>query len=241
MELDFGIQKLINFLDYVLSQKSNFNIHSASYAQAPMDEIRQYRDNQYLLREQHYLFNELQTKCEEQFQLDQRSHHFWVTKDGALVGCIRATPAPFELEMALAGTPLSFSPFSDYIELSRLITSHNHEVSAFSIRLLACVALFSLKNQYSGFLAMCKAPQRRLFQRFGMKPLSNEYLTLPERNHGKYWFMAGNWNEIAMGPGCSIPEGYLIPELTTPPHPLATDLSFLDFKHNPQGNIHAQF
>lgn len=189
------IAAFTNYLISVIESSDGIELHQASYSESLIKQLRKFRDFEYQSRKQPYLLSD-QNRSDNVNDVDRRSHHIWATRNGQIIGAMRATPAPYEL-MELAPSTLSIShDFSNYLEFSRLITRASDDVSALSRKLIACGCLYGVESHMDGVIAMCKPPQRRLFERFGLAAIP-DYFVLPERNHGKYWVMNATWAAIA--------------------------------------------
>lgn len=112
------------------------------------------------------------------------------------MGCLRATPYPFELMESSA----LFSELAQarklYIEFNRCIIASNANQNTASQKLLSRAFLYACTQGYTGVVAICRASQKRLFQRFQLKALHSTPEILMERQGAKYWMLAGQCNEV---------------------------------------------
>ncbi len=188
-------QLFVNYLHGLINSQHQLTVFSKDYHSSPIAQLRDYRDMQYLIRGQSYLLHEQQSKSEQLTLADQRSQHIWIRREGHIVGAMRATPMPYELSFLAPSDFLQRYCPANYLEFGRLVTSAANDVAAISRTLIASACLHGVTHQFAGVVAMCKSPQRRLFERFGLTAVPEQF-TVAERNDGKYWLLIASWADI---------------------------------------------
>lgn len=186
----------IEYLRHLIDQRGDLLLLQGDYQSAPIVDIERYRDAYYSARNQPYLLSEQQRHCEDLSGAERRSQHFWVMWRGQIVGTMRATPAPHELCTLAPAEVLARGSFPQRLEFGRLVsTGTGEDVAAISKKLIAAACLFGVTHGHQGVIAMCKSPQRRLFERFGLSAVPPQFV-VPERNEGHYWLVQASWQEI---------------------------------------------
>lgn len=160
-----------------------------------MDAIQALRRNEYRKRGAAYL-------CEESgdFQrfnelIDERSLHLSVWRAQSLIGSMRITPSPFELSRE-TGMDFIDQDYVHHMEFSRLIMTDEAGFRQPTEKLMAAACLKALDAGKVGLIAMCRPVQARLFERYGLMPITPQYLTLPQRGHGTYAVVAASWRTM---------------------------------------------
>jgi|GEM_PF-5310849 len=110
-------------------------------------------------------------------------------RTGRLVSTVRVTPHPFESESLVLHEP-DLGSFSGHFELSRLVSWHGDEFRTLSSALaLGTALLHAWSAQARGLVALARTPQRRVFAKFGLKPIHLSPVKVPIRENGDYWFL----------------------------------------------------
>lgn len=109
---------------------------------------------------------------------------------GQLVSTVRITPGPFESE-GLVPHDADAGTFSEYFELSRLVSWYDGEFRTLPTALALGIALLHARSMGArGLVALARTPQRRVFAKFGLKPTHSSPVKVPIRENGDYWFLA---------------------------------------------------
>jgi hypothetical protein len=170
-------------------------ICQASHSESLESALVQFREAEYQARELSYLLNKPSKSDNDFSAVDRRSLHIWAEKGERIIGAMRVTRAPFELSQLVPGSLLGRRNFENYVEFSRLLIGASDGVSALAKRLIASACLYGMETGASGVIAICRAPQRRLFERLGLSTMPESFV-VPERQGGKYWLVHGSWSEI---------------------------------------------
>lgn len=196
MQANFVAPVFVEYLRGLINSPGDFLLQQGDYKFAPMTEIVRFRDTHYGLHSQTYLLSEQQRHFEDMIGTDRRSHHLWVTRHGQIVGAMRATPAPYELAVLAPPDVWARCSYPKRLEFGRLVsTGTGEDVAVISKKLIAGACLFGVIHGFQGVIAMCKSPQRRLFERFGLSAVSPQF-AVPERNEGQYWLVQASWQKI---------------------------------------------
>ncbi|AOK55152.1 hypothetical protein WS63_32970 [Burkholderia stagnalis] len=108
---------------------------------------------------------------------------------GRLVSTVRITPHPFESE-SLVPHEAHGNAFDGHFELSRLVSWHGDEFRTLSSALVLGTALLHAWSAGAlGLVALARTPQRRVFAKFGLKPIHPSPVKVPIRENGDYWFL----------------------------------------------------
>ncbi|MBC3206141.1 hypothetical protein HU755_05030 [Pseudomonas sp. SWRI111] len=159
-------------------------------------EFERFVGRQFRLRLQHYMLTSRARALETSLAIVARSTHFLMYQRDQLVGVLRVTPSPFEWA-SLAQQYLSPTvALARHVEFSRLITHSQQHRSVPINGLLAVATEWAINRGYQGITALCRSPQRRMFQRFGLTPLPSTALHIEQRARGDYWLLAAQWREI---------------------------------------------
>jgi hypothetical protein len=159
-------------------------------------EFERFIGRQFRLRLQHYMLTSRARALETSLAIASRSTHFLLYQRDQIVAVLRATPSPFEWA-SLAHQHVSPTvALARHVEFSRLIT-HSQQHRPVSINgLLATATEWAIDRGYQGITAMCRSPQRRLFQRFGLTPITSNSLHIEHRARGDYWLLSAQWRQI---------------------------------------------
>lgn len=159
-------------------------------------EFERFTGRQFRLRLQHYMLTSRARMLETKLAIPARSTHFLLYQHDQLSAVLRVTPTPFEW-VALAHRHVSPTvALSRHVEFSRLITLSQNPLPVPVNSLLAAATEWSIKRGYEGVIALCRSPQRRLFQRFGLTPITSEALHIEQRARGDYWLLSAQWQQI---------------------------------------------
>lgn len=107
---------------------------------------------------------------------DENAYHA-IVKDGRgqIVAASRFLPYPFEMCSIELPDDLRLSQFSNYLEISRLVT--NRPGKGIGKRLLIHAGIWAIEDTfYDGFLAICREQNLKLFSYFGLSKLANFHL-----------------------------------------------------------------
>lgn len=146
-----------------------------------------------------YLNSEEQGTLESRLALDQRSFHFYATFDGELAATVRVTAHPFELSELTSELQDTAVRFDKFLELSRLLVDPSHQKSGIGKKVLYSAMLWANLREYLGFIAICREPRKKEFERFGMEAFEGRQFRIPTRENGEYRFMWGTWRRIIGG------------------------------------------
>jgi len=144
-----------------------------------------------------YLYEDAQLEIEKELNIDERSFHFVVIKDGEMMGYIRLTPMPFEISSLMPRSIISLANYHHYFEFSRFITANhvtNKRYFALLLLLKAGHWLFAKKNA-GGILGICKPNRLHYFKYFNLFPQNNEPVSITNRI-GEYHFILGSKQDI---------------------------------------------
>lgn len=172
-------------------------VHFGDYESAPIRKIMAFRKEYYSAKDLDYLYGDLNDENERKYKIDERSQHFWLQIDSEIVGSLRATPYPFELLQAGEYFRDIGYAYQKHVEFGRLIVNTNRTLKVPAQKLMAFAFLNSLQNGYAGIVAVCRTPQRRLFQKFGLFSVNKKPLIWQERKKGAYWIVEGDSQSIS--------------------------------------------
>lgn len=157
-----------------------------------IEEINHFRAKLYS-RKMPYLLAPTQIQIEEKLTIDQRSFHILARRktDGAIVGCLRLTPFPFELTELYEDT--TYTDYQDQLEIGRLVTDPSVRNVGKKIMILAGIHAVENTN-YKGFVGVVRAEKIRYFENFGMKIIS-PVINLKGRPHN-YLTITSDFNTM---------------------------------------------
>jgi hypothetical protein len=160
-------------------------------------EVNKFLAEQMTFHGQQYLRSEEVIQIIGALTIEERSAHFVVRQEGAIVAILRATPYPFELSRSTEQLRDEALSLSSYLEFSRLYVRQSAMARVWvGPMLLASAAEWAILNGFEGLVALSKMPQKRLYERFGLRPRWRESLVIPMRQNGEYWLMRGRWSEM---------------------------------------------
>lgn len=172
-------------------------VQVSTFESPVMAGIRELRMTEYRNRGVNYLYEAPADVQERNDALDRRSRHLSVWSGGELMGAVRLTAAPFEL-VEETGTAWVHGEFGGHMEFGRLVMAGaaNYRTAAEALTAAGCLSALEAGKQ--GVIAMCRPVQARLFERYGLKPITASPAVLPQRNGGRYWLMAAAWADMAV-------------------------------------------
>lgn len=159
-------------------------------------EFERFVSQQFRLRLQHYMLTSSARLLETRLALTSRSTHFLLYQDDQPVAVLRVTPAPFEWASLAQQHVSPTVALSRHVEFSRLIAHSPGHLPVLVNGLLAAATEWAIKHGYEGVTALCRSPQRRLFQRFGLTPITTSSLHIEQRKRGDYWLLSAKWPQI---------------------------------------------
>lgn len=188
--------------DYLQEIQTTFKRRHENYrivileAGSDTREFERFVSRHFRLRLQHYMLTPRARSLEARLAIISRSTHFLLYQHDRPTAVLRVTPAPFEWA-SLAHQQLSpATTLSRHVEFSRLI-SHSQNQFPMSVNgLLAAATEWAIRHGHEGVTALCRSPQRRFFQRFGLTPITTDALHIEHRKRGDYWLLSAQWQQI---------------------------------------------
>ena len=159
-------------------------------------EFDRFTGRQFRLRLQHYMLTSRARLLEAKLAIASRSCHFLLYQHDQLVAVLRVTPAPFEWASLAQQHVSPTVALARHVEFSRLITLSKSHLPIPIDSLLAAAVEWAIERGYQGVTALCRAPQRRLFQRFGLTPITSDAVHIEQRARGDYWLLSAQWQQI---------------------------------------------
>lgn len=151
-----------------------------------------------------YLLQAPQAAIEKALLLDRRSEHvIAVDGGGAILGALRITTPPFEVEALLPEFNTMKDRYAGYMEFSRFAVCRENAPPGLSVQLMAHGVLRTLERGGRGVLAICRKGPDRLFKRFGLAAHDDQTYEIAHRGGG-YRFMIGSHEEIAAKVGLLV-------------------------------------
>lgn len=137
-----------------------------------------------------YLNSDAHCELDARLGLSRRSKTVTVRDPtGRLVSTVRITPHPFE-GANLVPFQADAESLVGHFELSRLVSWHRDEFRALPTALALGTALLRAHSMGArGLVALARAPQRRMFAKFGLKPTHMSPVNVDVRENGDYWFL----------------------------------------------------
>ncbi|UXY15180.1 hypothetical protein N8I74_17990 [Chitiniphilus purpureus] len=188
------IETLKQYFWSKLHEASDCEAFTATGPAVPLEQIIAHRNKTYLEHGLQYLIRSNTRAGTLIEHIDSRSAHVWVTSRGEIAGSMRMTPFPFEIESVLPAGHHMTSPYLDHVEFGRLVTSSRNSCIFEKLMALACHS--AIIQEYKGIVAMCRSVQRRLFERYGLTPLTIDPITIENRANGAYWVMQATWSDL---------------------------------------------
>ncbi|MDB5820173.1 MAG: hypothetical protein JWQ11_3813 [Rhizobacter sp.] len=145
----------------------------------------------------HHLQEASQLLIERRLRIDDRSTHCCLYRRDVLVAVVRLMPAPFEAGELHPGLGRLAADFDGHLDFGRLVASPDAHDSRRVPLLLAQASRWACLAGYDGTTALARAPQRRLYQRFGLRAVSELPSRLATRGDAAYWLLQGEWSAIA--------------------------------------------
>lgn len=161
-----------------------------------MKEILSFRRTQYLERELAHLCEQGTQDKERDHQIDVRSRLFWIEQNHRILGTVRTTPYPFELQGVRASFFRLGNQYRTHVEFSRLLVASSARDTALTRILLAAAFLHVVRDGHTGVVAIARAPQKRLFRKFGLTAVTKA-VRVPERQGAAYWMLEGSCKTIS--------------------------------------------
>lgn len=159
-------------------------------------EFERFIGRQFRLRLKHYMLTSRARALEAKLAISSRSTHFLLYQCEQLTAVLRVTPSPFEWASLTHQYVSPTVALARHVEFSRLIT-HSQQHRPVPINaLLAAATEWAIDRGYQGVTALCRSPQRRLFQRFGLTPITSDSLHIEHRARGDYWLLSAQWRQI---------------------------------------------
>jgi len=169
-------------------------IHGAGLTQEELNELFDFRIGCYEKKAQ-YLVPKTSEEISRERLYDINAYHSIVrNRKGEIVASSRFLPYPFE--MCTIGLPsdLRLSQFSNYLEISRLVT--NCPGKGVGKRLLIHAGIWAIcDTHYDGFLAICRETNLKLFSYFGLAKLAN--FNLEHRKGSEYSLIKADFRLIS--------------------------------------------
>lgn len=179
---------------YIRADKYQYSdlLRGQSLSEEKLDQIRAFRHNLYQ-EKQAYLIPKNEIEIEAEKKMDGRSYHAVVyDKHEKIVAVARFTPYPFEVTEILGEEKTL--PFSNYLEISRLICGPKKQ--GIGKRLLIKAGIFAIRSKkFDGFIAICRDENCTIFQKFGLKKIY-DYL-YEERGSVKYNFICADFLKVS--------------------------------------------
>jgi hypothetical protein len=166
----YSVMKMYVKMDLAVQYEKVVN--GKELSEEELQKIFEFRNECYKEKSPHLLpENEAEVKKEKIY--DEYAYHA-IARDnkGDIVAVSRFLPYPFE--MCTIGLPsdLVLSQFTNYLEISRLVTSRPGK--GIGKRLLIHAGVWAIEDTiYDGFLAIAREKNLKLFEYFGLSQLAN--------------------------------------------------------------------
>jgi len=143
-----------------------------------------------------YLMDATQLEIEQTLQLDERSLHFALESDGAIIACVRATPPPLELSALSEEFCVRAAAYSGYYEFSRLCTNRSLGRKAlYASMLVVKAAQYLFSNQLAkGIVGICRDSRVTYMKRLGLH--SDGFPVWLEARQGNYELLYASKYEL---------------------------------------------
>ncbi|QHC93106.1 hypothetical protein ACI514_25200 [Pseudomonas sp. M20] len=188
--------------DYLQGLQETLTRQHADYRIVMLDagsdasEFERFIGRQFRLRLKHYMLTSRARALETRLAISSRSTHFLLYQRDQLTAVLRVTPSPFEWASLAHQYVSPTVALARHVEFSRLITHSQQHRPALTNVLLAAATEWAIDRGYQGVTALCRSPQRRLFQRFGLTPITSSSLHIEHRARGDYWLLSAQWREV---------------------------------------------
>ena len=188
--------------DYLQGLQETLTRQHADYRIVILDagsdasEFERFIGRQFRLRLKHYMLTSRARALETRLAISSRSTHFLLYQRDQLTAVLRVTPSPFEWASLAHQYVSPTVALARHVEFSRLITHSQQHRPALTNVLLAAATEWAIDRGYQGVTALCRSPQRRLFQRFGLTPITSNSLHIEHRARGDYWLLSAQWRQI---------------------------------------------
>lgn len=162
-----------------------------------LEEVRDRLADFYSSSKQGYLNSPAHCVLDERMSLSQRSKVVIVQDDGCrLTSTVRITPHPHESKELVAHA-INAESLSGHFELGRLVTWNDGAFRNVSTALALGVALLHARSMGAcGLVALVRPPQRRIFSKFGLRPIHSSPIKVPIRDDGSYWLLEASMDSI---------------------------------------------
>jgi hypothetical protein len=184
---------LLLYIRFDFKHKYTSVVHGGELSDDEREEIYLFRNSCYESKSQYLVpNNSLKEKTERNF--DIHSFHSRVyDKKNQLVAVVRLLPYPFEMSTFSLPVGVKMSQFSNYLEISRLVTSKPGQ--GIGKRLLMLVGIWAIKDTiYDGFLAVCRKTNLKLFSLFGLSKIAN--FIIEQRSGAEYSLIRADFRLI---------------------------------------------
>ncbi|WNZ84386.1 hypothetical protein [Pseudomonas sp. P108] len=188
--------------DYLQGLQETLTRQHADYRIVILDagsdasEFERFIGRQFRLRLKHYMLTSRARALETRLAISSRSTHFLLYQRDQLTAVLRVTPSPFEWASLAHQYVSPTVALARHVEFSRLITHSQQHRPVPTNALLAAATEWAIDRGYQGVTALCRLPQRRLFQRFGLTPITSNSLHIEHRARGDYWLLSAQWRQI---------------------------------------------
>ncbi|WP_455805981.1 hypothetical protein [Pseudomonas fluorescens] len=188
--------------DYLQGLQETLTRQHADYRIVILDagsdasEFERFIGRQFRLRLKHYMLTSRARALETRLAISSRSTHFLLYQRDQLTAVLRVTPSPFEWASLAHQYVSPTVALARHVEFSRLITHSQQHRPVPTNALLAAATEWAIDRGYQGVTALCRSPQRRLFQRFGLTPITSNSLHIEHRARGDYWLLSAQWRQI---------------------------------------------
>ena len=175
---------------------SNIRFVGPVSANSPaFDEILRFRLEQNH-RSAPHLEDPVQLEIERRLQIDERSLHFSLERNGRIVACVRATPAPYELSELSPKFAEHARGYPGYFEFGRLCTDASLKRRGFYAGILTVKAarVVFMEEDGAGIIAVCRPNRVAYMEKLGLEA-GAEAVTVPARR-SEYRLMAASRDRL---------------------------------------------
>lgn len=154
------------------SHKYESVVHGSSLTTSERSELFNFRVNCYEKKAKYLVPTTAEAISKEKIYDENAYHSIVRDRNGDIVAASRFLPYPFEMCTIDLPSDLRLSQFSNYLEISRLVTSKPGK--GIGKRLLIHAGIWAIQDtHYDGFLAICRETNLKLFSYFGLSKLAN--------------------------------------------------------------------